>query len=140
MGVKDASGHYVSPLFPKLLYWTCDGLNVKEGDPYFYLTRLAAECEIKRTQPDIVSERETRRVKEGQIIPSMGCRSLLGPIWEETSYPVDEKFYWVKATGENRAYPYGTFVDKKDFSELENREYKIGYEEGEIAINFRGNI
>ena len=138
-GVKDASGHYVSPLFPKLLYWTCDGLNVKEGDPYFYLTRLAAECEIKRTQPDIVSERETRRVKEGQIIPSMGCRSLLGPIWEETSYPVDEKFYWVKATGENRAYPYGTFVDKKDFSELENREYKIGYDEGEIAINFRGN-
>ena len=69
----------------------------------------------------------------------MGCRSLLGPIWEETSYPVDEKFYWVKATGENRAYPYGTFVDKKDFSELENREYKIGYDEGEIAINFRGN-
>ena len=44
-GVKDASGHYVTPLFPKLLYWTCDGLNVKKEDPYFYLTELAAECD-----------------------------------------------------------------------------------------------
>ena len=94
-GVKNSSGRYVSPLFPKLLYWTCDGLNVNENDPYFYLTELAAECEIKRTQPDIVSEPETRKVKQGQIIPSMGCRSLLAPCWEENVYPIDTKFYFV---------------------------------------------
>lgn len=135
-GVKNSSGRYVSPLFPKLLYWTCDGLNVNENDPYFYLTELAAECEIKRTQPDIVSEPETRKVKQGQIIPSMGCRSLLAPCWEENIYPIDTKFYFVKGTG---TYPYGKFVDKKTFEDFENRDYKTGYEEGEVAILFAGN-
>lgn len=72
-GVKDKTGHYVSPLFPKLLYWECEGLNVNPTDPYYYLNELAAECEIKRMQPDINSEKECRRIKEGQIIPSMGC-------------------------------------------------------------------
>lgn len=135
-GVQDESGHYITPLFPKLLYWTCDGLNVNEDDPYFYLTQLATLCEIARTQPDIVSEPETRKVKEGQIIPSMGCRSLLGPIWEEHTYPIDTEFYYVKGVG---TYPYGKFVNKKTFKDFENREYKTGYEEGEVSINFRGN-
>ena len=162
-GVKDSSGHYISPLFPKLLYWTCDGLNVNPEDPYFYLTRLAAECELKRTQPDIVSERETRRVKKGQIIPSMGCRSLLGPTWELKTYPVNTKFYYVSAFDksidypkcdlskeyfegltldkmdnvdfENCAYPYGHFVDAKSFEDLPNGNYPIGL----YRINFRGN-
>lgn len=162
-GVKDSSGHYISPLFPKLLYWTCDGLNVNPEDPYFYLTRLAAECELKRTQPDIVSERETRRVKKGQIIPSMGCRSLLGPTWELKTYPVNTKFYYVSAFDkiidypkcdlskeyfegltlenmsntdfENCAYPYGHFVEAKSFENLPNGKYPIGL----YRINFRGN-
>lgn len=162
-GVKDASGHYISPLFPKLLYWTCDGLNVNPEDPYFYLTQLAAKCELKRTQPDIVSERETRRVKKGQIIPSMGCRSLLGPTWELKSYPVNTKFYYVSAFDdvisypcddltldyfssltilnmgdidfENCSYPYGHFTEAKSFEELPNGSYPIGL----YRINFRGN-
>ena len=162
-GVKDSSGHYISPLFPKLLYWTCDGFNVNPEDPYFYLTELAAKCELKRTQPDIVSERETRRVKKGQIIPSMGCRSLLGPTWELKTYPVNTKFYYVSAFDkiidypkcdlskeyfegltlenmsntdfENCAYPYGHFVEAKSFENLPNGKYPIGL----YRINFRGN-
>ena len=135
-GVKDESGHYISPLFPKLLYWTCDELNVKKGDPYFYLTELAAKCEVKRMQPDIVSERETRKVKQGQIIPSMGCRSLLAPIWEENTYPVDTEFYWTTDTfSDGISYPYGTFVEKKSFECVPNG----GYTKGNYQINFRGN-
>lgn len=135
-GVKDESGHYISPLFPKLLYWTCDGLNVKKGDPYFYLTELAAKCEVKRMQPDIVSERETRKVKQGQIIPSMGCRSLLAPIWEENTYPVDTEFYWtIDRFSDGISYPYGTFVEKKSFESVPNGEYT----KGDYQINFRGN-
>ena len=134
-GVKNSAGHYVSPLFPKLLYWTCDGLNASEKDKYWYLTKLAAKCEIKRTQPDIVSEPETRRVKQGQIIPSMGCRSLLAPIWEEHTYPITEEFYWT--TG--GTYPYDKFLPKRTFESLESRDYVTGYENGEICVNFRGN-
>ena len=162
-GVKDSSGHYISPLFPKLLYWTCDGLNVNPEDPYFELTKLAARCELTRTQPDIVSECETRRVKKGQIIPSMGCRSLLGPAWETVKYPIDTEFYYVSAYDKevgfpydglvhdyfsslclcnmndtdflNCAYPYGHFVEARSFKEIPNGEYPIG----SYRINFRGN-
>ncbi|MDD2414134.1 MAG: anaerobic ribonucleoside-triphosphate reductase, partial [Eubacteriaceae bacterium] len=42
-GVKNESGVWVTPAFPKLIYVLEDD-NLKEGDPYFYLTRLAAEC------------------------------------------------------------------------------------------------
>lgn len=149
-GVKDSSGHYVSPLFPKLLYWTCDGLNVKPGDPYYYLTELAAECELKRTQPDIVSEKETRRVKKGQIIPSMGCRSLLGPIWEEHTYPINTKFQWVEGLGiENfdintadinvfnkLSFDYSNLVDERSFEGVKNDNNILV---GRYRINFRGN-
>jgi ribonucleoside-triphosphate reductase len=134
-GVKDPSGHYISPLFPKLLYWTCDGLNVKKGDPYYYLTELAAKCISKRMQPDIVSEPQTRKHKQGQIIPCMGCRSLLGPIWEERTYPVDTKFFWT----EGGTYPYEKFLDERTFESIPNGEYKTGYDEGQYCINFRGN-
>ena len=134
-GVKDPSGNYISPLFPKLLYWTCDGLNVKKGDPYYYLTELAAKCISKRMQPDIVSESQTRKYKQGQIIPCMGCRSLLGPIWEEKTYPIDTKFFWT----EGGTYPYDQFVESRTFNDIPNGEYNDGYDNGQYCINFRGN-
>lgn len=139
-GVQDPSGHYISPLFPKLLYWTCDGLNVKEDDPYFYLTKLAAVCESVRMQPDIISEKQMRKVKSGQIIPTMGCRSLLAPIWEDTKYTLGNEFYWCyREESNNGQYPYNKFRPKATFVHLPNRTYKTGYEEGEILVNFRGN-
>ena len=85
-GVKDRKGRIISPLFPKLLYWICDGLNVEEIDPYYYLNELAVDCVVKRMQPDILSEKKCREVKEGQIISSMGCRSFLTPYWQKKTY------------------------------------------------------
>lgn len=85
-GVKDRKGRIISPLFPKLLYWICDGLNVEPTDPYYYLNELAVGCVVKRMQPDIVSEKKSREMKEGQIIPCMGCRSFLTPYWQKKTY------------------------------------------------------
>lgn len=85
-GVKDRNGRIISPLFPKLLYWICDGLNVEESDPYYYLNKLASDCVVKRMQPDVVSEKKSREMKEGQIIASMGCRSFLTPYWTKKTY------------------------------------------------------
>lgn len=72
-GVTGSHGEVVTPLFPKLLYWTCDGLNVNPGDPYYYLTKKAAKCISLRMAPDINSEKMSRKIKQGQVIPSMGC-------------------------------------------------------------------
>ena len=138
-GVLDKLGKPMPPLFPKLLYYTCDGLNVKKGDPYFYLTELAAKCITVRMQPDIISEKKNREVKKGQMIPCMGCRSFLAPIWEERRYPRSTKFYWQYVTSNNIQYEGapGRNIDfnrKIEYSVLPHFDANC-----EIAINFRGN-
>ncbi len=138
-GVLDKLGKPMPPLFPKLLYYTCDGLNVKKGDPYFYLTELAAKCITVRMQPDIISEKKNREVKKGQMIPAMGCRSFLAPVWEERRYPKNTMFYWQYVTSNNIQYE-GAPGRNIDF----NRKIEYGYLPSfdancEIAINFRGN-
>lgn len=85
-GIKNDRGEWISPLFPKLLYFLNEGLNVNPDDPYYYLTKLAAECEVKRMQPDIISEKKCREAKSGQVIANMGCRSFLTPHWTEKIY------------------------------------------------------
>lgn len=138
-GVLDKLGKPMPPLFPKLLYYTCDGLNVKKGDPYFYLTELAAKCITVRMQPDIISEKKNREVKKGQMIPCMGCRSFLAPIWEERRYPRNTKFYWQYVTSSNIQYEGapGRNIDfnrKIEYSVLPHFDANC-----DIAINFRGN-
>lgn len=138
-GVLDKLGKPMPPLFPKLLYYTCDGLNVKKGDPYFYLTELAAKCITVRMQPDIISEKKNREVKKGQMIPCMGCRSFLAPIWEERRYSRNTKFYWQYVTSNNIQYEGapGRNIDfnrKIEYSVLPHFDANC-----DIAINFRGN-
>ena len=138
-GVLDKLGKPMPPLFPKLLYYTCDGLNVKKSDPYFYLTELAAKCITVRMQPDIISEKKNREVKKGQMIPCMGCRSFLAPIWEERRYSRNTKFYWQYVTSNNIQYEGapGRNIDfnrKIEYSVLPHSDANC-----EIAINFRGN-
>ena len=56
VGVKNESGVYVTPAFPKLIY-VLEEDNITEDSPYFYLTRLAAKCTAKRMVPDYISEK-----------------------------------------------------------------------------------
>ena len=76
-GVKNEVGVYVTPAFPKLIYVLEDD-NVKEGDPYWYLTELAAKCTAKRMVPDYISEKVMRSLKH-DVYTCMGCRSFLTP-------------------------------------------------------------
>jgi ribonucleoside-triphosphate reductase len=77
LGVKDRKGQYITPAFPKLIYVLQDN-NISEGTPYFYLTKLAAECTAKRMVPDYISEKKSLELK-GDCYPCMGCRSFLTP-------------------------------------------------------------
>jgi len=74
-GVKDKSRKYTAPLFPKLLYIQAEGYNVNPEDPYYYLTVLAAKCNVHRMQPDYISAKKSREAKDGMVIPCMGCVS-----------------------------------------------------------------
>ena len=77
LGVKDRTGHYITPAFPKLIY-CLDEDNIHENSKYWYLTVLAAKCTAKRMVPDYVSAKKMRELK-GDVYPPMGCRSFLTP-------------------------------------------------------------
>ena len=76
-GVKNESGQWITPAFPKLIYALEDD-NCKEGSKYWWLTELAAKCTAKRMVPDYISEKKMIELK-GYCFPSMGCRSFLSP-------------------------------------------------------------
>lgn len=77
LGLKNEVGVYVTQAFPKLLY-VLEEDNIHEDSPYWYLTKLAAECTAKRMVPDYISEKIMLRDK-GDCYPCMGCRSFLTP-------------------------------------------------------------
>ena len=85
-GVKNEAGVWITPAFPKLIY-VLEEDNVREGTPYFYLTKLAAKCTAKRMVPDYISEKKMREYKlskgetegHGDVYTCMGCRSFLTP-------------------------------------------------------------
>ena len=85
-GVKNEKGVWITPAFPKLIY-VLEEDNVREGTPYWYLTRLAAQCTAKRMVPDYISEKKMREYKlskgetpgHGDVYTCMGCRSFLTP-------------------------------------------------------------
>lgn len=71
LGVKDSSGYYITPAFPKLIYCLQED-NISEDGKYWYLTELAAKCTAKRMVPDYISEKKMLELK-GDVYPSMGC-------------------------------------------------------------------
>lgn len=77
LGVKDSSGYYITPAFPKLIYCLQKD-NIREDGKYWYLTELAAKCTAKRMVPDYISEKKMLELK-GDVYPCMGCRSFLTP-------------------------------------------------------------
>ena len=76
-GVKNEKGVRITPAFPKLIY-VLEPDNVTEDSPYWYLTKLAAQCTAKRMVPDYISEKKMLELK-GDVYVCMGCRSFLTP-------------------------------------------------------------
>ncbi len=76
-GVKNEKGVWVTPAFPKLIY-VLEEDNIREGSPYWDLTRLAAKCTARRMVPDYISEKKMLELK-GDVYACMGCRSFLTP-------------------------------------------------------------
>ena len=85
-GVKNEVGVYITPAFPKLIYVLEDD-NIQEGQPFFYLTKMAAKCTARRMVPDYISEKKMREYKlskgetegNGDVYTCMGCRSFPTP-------------------------------------------------------------
>ena len=85
-GLKDRTGAWITPAFPKLIYALTED-NISPDGKWYRLTELAAKCTAKRMVPDYVSTKVMRRDKlslgeatgGGDVYPPMGCRSFLTP-------------------------------------------------------------
>ncbi len=93
-GVKNESGVWVTPAFPKLIY-VLEEDNIHPSGKYYHLTQLAARCSAKRMVPDYISEKKMLELKvdkngEGHCYTCMGCRSFLTPYVDEEGKP---KYY-----------------------------------------------
>ncbi|MBR5489825.1 MAG: anaerobic ribonucleoside-triphosphate reductase, partial [Oscillospiraceae bacterium] len=93
-GVKNESGVWVTPAFPKLIY-VLEEQNITPDSPYWYLTELSAKCTAKRMVPDYISEKMMLKLKvdkngDGHCYTCMGCRSFLTPYVDENGQP---KYY-----------------------------------------------
>ncbi|MFW6678085.1 anaerobic ribonucleoside-triphosphate reductase [Lacrimispora sp. AGF001] len=91
-GIKNESGVYVTPAFPKLIY-VLDENNCLKGGRYDYITKLAVQCSSKRMYPDYISAKKMREYYEGNVFSCMGCRSFLSPWKDENgNYKFEGRF------------------------------------------------
>ena len=110
-GVKNESGVWVTPAFPKLIYVLEDD-NVDEVSEYYYLTELAAKCTAKRMVPDYISEKKMKELK-GDVYTCMGCRSFLTA---------------------DRSYKKGNLANAGNYKEGEHKYYGR-FNQGVVTIN-----
>lgn len=74
---KGMSGE--TAIFPKILFFVDEGINLAPGDPNYDVKQDAMRCSMRRIYPDLISVPRIREEKGGQLITPMGCRSFLHP-------------------------------------------------------------
>ena len=65
---------HTTPVFPKVIFFLEDGVNMKQGDPNYDLKKLAIDCAVKRIYPDFISVPLNRKITgvTGTPVTSMG--------------------------------------------------------------------
>ncbi|WP_018607835.1 anaerobic ribonucleoside-triphosphate reductase [Uliginosibacterium gangwonense] len=81
--IKGLGKEGITPVFPKLVFFIEDGLNLKPSDPNYDVKQLALECASKRMYPDIISAKLNRQLTGSSVpVSPMGCRSFLS-VWQD---------------------------------------------------------
>lgn len=73
-------GNGEQPIFPNIIFRVKDGVNAKEGDPYYYLYELACKVAAKHMNPtfmNINADFNKEYYDKGYIPCTMGCRTYL---------------------------------------------------------------
>lgn len=87
--IKGMGREGITPVFPKLVFFIEDGLNLKPADPNYDIKQLALECASKRMYPDIISAKLNRQLTGSSIpVSPMGCRSFLSAWRDEDGHEV----------------------------------------------------
>jgi len=83
--IKGLGKEGITPVFPKLVMFLEEGINLRPQDPNYDIKQLALECTSKRMYPDIISGKLNRQITGSSIpVSPMGCRSFL-PVWRDAA-------------------------------------------------------
>lgn len=84
----------VTPVFPKVIFFLEEGVNMNPGDPNYDLKQLAMECCAERIYPDFISVPRNKLVTKSSKghVTSMGCRSFLSYFATEQGEKYDGRF------------------------------------------------
>lgn len=81
--IKGLGKDGLTSVFPKLVMFLEEGLNVNPTDPNYDIKQLALECASKRLYPDIISAKINRKITGSSVpVSPMGCRSFLS-VWHD---------------------------------------------------------
>lgn len=87
--IKGMGKEGITPVFPKLVFFIEEGLNLKPEDPNYDIKQLALECASKRMYPDIISAKINRQLTGSSVpVSPMGCRSFLSGWKDENGVEV----------------------------------------------------
>ncbi|HBT8980423.1 TPA: anaerobic ribonucleoside-triphosphate reductase [Klebsiella pneumoniae] len=84
----------VTPVFPKVIFFLEEGVNMHPGDPNYDLKQVAMECCAERIYPDFISVPRNKLVTKSSKghVTSMGCRSFLSYFATEQGEKYDGRF------------------------------------------------
>lgn len=83
--IKGLGRDGITPIFPKLVMFVEEGVNLYKDDPNYDIKQLALECASKRMYPDIISAKNNKAITGSSIpVSPMGCRSFLG-VWKDST-------------------------------------------------------
>ncbi|MFP9216578.1 anaerobic ribonucleoside-triphosphate reductase, partial [Enterococcus faecalis] len=75
----------ITPIFPKLVMFVEEGVNLYKDDPNYDIKQLALECASKRMYPDIISAKNNKAITGSSVpVSPMGCRSFLS-VWKDST-------------------------------------------------------
>lgn len=81
--IKGLGKDGLTAVFPKLVFFIEEGLNLNWEDPNYDVKLLALECSSKRLYPDIISAKHNRAITGSSVpVSPMGCRSFLS-VWKD---------------------------------------------------------
>lgn len=81
--IKGLGKDGITAVFPKLVMFLDEGINLKPEDPNYDIKQLALECASKRLYPDIISAKNNRRITGSSVpVSPMGCRAFLSS-WKD---------------------------------------------------------
>lgn len=139
-GIKNESGVYVTPAFPKLIY-VLDENNVESDSKYYYLTSLAVRCTAKRMYPDYISAKKMRENYEGNVFSPMGCRAFLPPYKDKKGrYVFDGRFNIGVCTINLPQIGILARGDENKFFEILNKRLELVKRVGVLRYNHLKNV